>query len=148
MSYQLAPTGARTKWCVNPWPWPFQSKNWPIFNRLVSLGGQKWPILNQLKHFTACKSNESLREIVFPEGKLRLENLWQVKKWGSTEIRTRIVGFKVQSDSHYTIRPDNKTQNLKLEMKSWETRGNLSKVDLETQRSNRSNLETRLWTWK
>ena len=27
------------------------------------------------------------------------------KMWGPTEIRTRIVGFKVQSDSHYTIRP-------------------------------------------
>ena len=27
------------------------------------------------------------------------------KKLGPTEIRTRIVGFKVQSDSHYTIRP-------------------------------------------
>ena len=33
------------------------------------------------------------------------------KKRGPTEIRTRIVGFKVQSDSHYTIRPD--VQNLK-----------------------------------
>ena len=27
------------------------------------------------------------------------------KSEGPTEIRTRIVGFKVQSDSHYTIRP-------------------------------------------
>ena len=27
------------------------------------------------------------------------------KNGGPTEIRTRIVGFKVQSDSHYTIRP-------------------------------------------
>ena len=27
------------------------------------------------------------------------------KNEGPTEIRTRIVGFKVQSDSHYTIRP-------------------------------------------
>ena len=30
--------------------------------------------------------------------------IWQ-KREGPTEIRTRIVGFKVQSDSHYTIRP-------------------------------------------
>ena len=29
----------------------------------------------------------------------------KIKKLGPTEIRTRIVGFKVQSDSHYTIRP-------------------------------------------
>ena len=28
-----------------------------------------------------------------------------LKNGGPTEIRTRIVGFKVQSDSHYTIRP-------------------------------------------
>ena len=28
-----------------------------------------------------------------------------IKLGGPTEIRTRIVGFKVQSDSHYTIRP-------------------------------------------
>ena len=27
------------------------------------------------------------------------------KKRGPTEIRTRVVGFKVQSDSHYTIGP-------------------------------------------
>ena len=29
----------------------------------------------------------------------------KIKDEGPTEIRTRIVGFKVQSDSHYTIRP-------------------------------------------
>ena len=27
------------------------------------------------------------------------------KREGPTEIRTRVVGFKVQSDSHYTIGP-------------------------------------------
>ena len=27
------------------------------------------------------------------------------KKEGPTEIRTRVAGFKVQSDSHYTIGP-------------------------------------------
>ena len=27
------------------------------------------------------------------------------KRVGPTEIRTRVVGFKVQSDSHYTIGP-------------------------------------------
>ena len=35
------------------------------------------------------------------------KSLELVKKRGPTEIRTRIVGFKVQSDSHYTIRPLN-----------------------------------------
>ena len=34
---------------------------------------------------------------------LRLRIYW--KKRGPTETRTRIVGFKVQSDSHYTIGP-------------------------------------------
>ena len=34
-----------------------------------------------------------------------LPNIVNTKMWGPTEIRTRIVGFKVQSDSHYTIRP-------------------------------------------
>ena len=34
-----------------------------------------------------------------------LEPIKMSKNEGPTEIRTRIVGFKVQSDSHYTIRP-------------------------------------------
>ena len=37
------------------------------------------------------------------------------KKLGPTEIRTRIAGFKVQSDSHYTIRPLN--EDLKIKYK-------------------------------
>ena len=35
------------------------------------------------------------------------------QKVGPTEIRTRVVGFKVQSDSHYTIGPsDNSRTNV------------------------------------
>ena len=35
-----------------------------------------------------------------------MENLNRLaKRSGPTEIRTRVVGFKVQSDSHYTIGP-------------------------------------------
>ena len=36
---------------------------------------------------------------------LKDRDLYEQKRQGPTEIRTRVVGFKVQSDSHYTIGP-------------------------------------------
>ena len=38
------------------------------------------------------------------------------KKRGPTETRTRIVGFKVQSDSHYTIGPRQKVTGRELKI--------------------------------
>ena len=47
------------------------------------------------------------------------------KKWGSTEIRTRIVGFKVQSDSHYTIEPLFPFLTLFILLKLFESQHNM-----------------------
>ena len=41
------------------------------------------------------------------------------QKVGPTEIRTRVVGFKVQSDSHYTIGPRDDGVAQLLAEKGW-----------------------------
>ena len=66
----------------------------------TSVRGQKYKSVLKIK--LRCSYNEMTSSTLIG---FAIDYITTRKKQGPTEIRTRIVGFKVQSDSHYTIGP-------------------------------------------